>query len=145
MDYTLCYEVCVVYCWCSFCFWCEMEETTSTLIMKICVQIWKVCRIIEARWKFHNEASGLYPWFCVDKKMMKKNCEGLKVLDWKCSTSLLDWNVCVYGDKRFKIAIFVLSPLMFLLFWKNMKFGYCFNPCGVRLTFDWNELELNLL
>ncbi len=51
----------------------------------------------------------------------------------------------MYGDKRLEIAIFVLSLLVFVLFWKNMTFGYCFNPCGVRLIFDWNELELNLL
>jgi len=50
--------------------------------------------------------------------MMKKNCENLKDLDWKCNTSLLNWNVYVYGDKRFEIAIFVLSPLVFFCFEK---------------------------
>ncbi len=51
----------------------------------------------------------------------------------------------MYGDKRLEIAIFVLSLLVFFLFGKNMTFGYHFSPCDVKLTFDRNELELNLL
>jgi hypothetical protein len=27
----------------------------------------------------------------------------------------------------------------FVFFWKNMTFGYCFNPCVARLAIGWNR------
>jgi hypothetical protein len=39
----------------------------------------------------------------------------------------------------------VNQPVFFFLFFKNMIFGYCFSPCGVKVATSWNGSESSRL
>lgn len=58
----------------------------------------------------------------------------------------LSWALTRIGvNMRFTRHMLVIQPVFFFFFPKNMTFGYCFSPCGIKLATSWNGFKSSWL